>query len=110
MKQITITDSLGNKYKLEYNRKSVEILEKQGFSIDKIADKPVTMLPILFHGAFLMHHKKVSTELVEQLLSNIKDKSDLINTLAKMYNEPIEAMLDDPDEESEGNVTWEVSK
>ena len=110
MKKITIKDSLGNKYLLEYNRKSVETLERQGFSPQKIADQPMTMLPVLFAGAFLMHNKKTSPKTIEAILEEAPNKSELINTLLNMYNEPISAMLDDPDEDSEGNVTWEASE
>lgn len=109
MKTITLTDGLGNKYTLEYNRKAVEILEKQGFSLSKISEMPMTMLPTLFAGAFLMHHKKTSNETIEKLLEKCPNKDQLINTLVQMYNEPITAMLDDPDDD-EGNVSWEASK
>ena len=36
----------------------------------------------------------------------MKDKMALIERLAEMYNEPIKAMLDEPEE---GNVEWTPS-
>ena len=46
-------------YTLEYTRKSIELMERRGFKISDIQDKPVTTLTALFAGAFLAHHKFV---------------------------------------------------
>ena len=40
-------------YCLEFTRKSVEMMEKQGFVAGDITDKPMTTLPALFAGAFV---------------------------------------------------------
>ena len=42
----------GKEYTLEYTRKSIEIMERQGFVIGDIVDKPMLTLPALFAGAF----------------------------------------------------------
>ena len=107
MKTIKITDSLGNKYILEYNRRAVEILEKSGFSIEKIHEMPATMLPALFAGAFIMHNKKMSQETIDSLFASLPDKVKLSSTLVGMYNETVSVLLDDP-EDTEGNATWEI--
>ena len=41
----------GTDYTLEYTRASVAALEKQGFNIGDISDKPLTTLPALFAKA-----------------------------------------------------------
>ena len=33
-------------YTLEYNRTSIAFIEKQGFSISELSDKPMVMLPL----------------------------------------------------------------
>lgn len=95
-------------YVLEYTRKSVEIMEKKGFVASDIDTKPVTVLPALFAGAFLANHRFVKQEVIDDIYSKMTNKSELIGKLAEMYNEPIMALVDEP-EESAGNVDWTAS-
>ena len=95
-------------YCLEYTRKSIEIMERQGFKAADITEKPMLTLPALFAGAFLANHRYVKSEVIDEIFSKMPDKSELIGKLAEMYNEPIEALLKDP-AESEGNVNWTTS-
>lgn len=97
-----------SEYTLEFTRKSIEILEKRGFKITDIQDKPVSTLPMLFAGAFIAHHKFAKPEVIEEIFSKLKNKEELLGKLAEMYNEPILAMMDEP-EESEGNLDWGTS-
>lgn len=103
-KQLNVTYQ-GNVYCLEYTRRSVEQMEKSGFVASDIKDKPMTTLPALFAGAFLAHHRLVKPEVVDAIYKTLRNKQDLIGKLAEMYNEPIMALLDEP-EESEGNADW----
>ena len=98
----------GKEYTLEYTRKSVAELERKGFVVTDIETKPVTVLPALFAGAFLANHRFVKQEVIDEIFSKIKNKSELIGKLAEMYNEPIAALIDEP-EESAGNVDWTAS-
>jgi len=98
----------GKEYTLEFTRKSIETMERQGFIASDIADKPMTTLPALFAGAFLAHHRYVKKELVDEIYSKMTNKQDLLSKLAEMYNEPIQALMDEP-EDAEGNVKWEAS-
>ena len=95
-------------YVLEYTRKSVETLEKKGFVASDIETKPMTVLPALFAGAFLANHKYVKPEVIEEIYSKLTSKQELIGKLAEMYNEPIMALVDEP-QESEGNLDWTAS-
>lgn len=98
----------GVDYTLEFTRASVVTLEKQGFNIGDISDKPLTTLPTLFAGAFLAHHRFVKRDVIDRIYAKMTNKMDLVMRLAEMYNEPIEALVDEP-EESEGNLTWGAS-
>lgn len=98
----------GNKYILEFTRKSVEQMEKSGFVVSDITTKPMTVLPALFAGAFLAHHRFVKPTVIDAIFSKLTNKEDLIGKLAEMYNEPIMALMDEP-EEAEGNVDWTAS-
>lgn len=98
----------GKEYRLEFTRKSIEIMERQGFVASDIVEKPMSTLPALFAGAFLANHRYVKKEIIDEIFSKMKNKQELISKLAEMYNEPILALVDEP-EEAEGNITWEAS-
>lgn len=105
-KSITITDKKSGKvYTLEYNRKAIEIMERQGFVASEVVDKPATMLPLLFRGAFQMHHPGVRREVVDALYDAIPNKSLLIEKLSEMLSESMQALVSD-NEEDMGNVEW----
>lgn len=92
-------------YTLEYTRKSIEIMERQGLKISELSDKPMTTLPQLFAGAFLAHHKFEKREVIDEIYSKMSNRDELLHTLIEMYNEPINKLMDEPDE-NEGNVKW----
>lgn len=98
----------GNEYTLEFTRKSIERLERQGFVASEITEKPMLTLPALFAGAFLAHHRYLKREIVDKIFDKFTNKQELIGKLAEMYNEPILALMDEP-EESEGNIQWGAS-
>lgn len=106
-KTITI-EFEGTEYTLEFTRKSIETMEKQGFVVSEIADKPMSTLPTLFAGAFLAHHRFVKKEVIDSIFARLTNKTEFVQKLAEMYNEPLEALMEEP-EESEGNLTWGAS-
>lgn len=108
-KSITITDkNTGRIYTLEFNRKAIETMERQGFVVSEISDKPMTVLPALFRGAFLMHHPSVRRDVVDALFARLSDRTGLIEKLAEMYNEPILELIGE-NENDEGNAEWGAS-
>lgn len=92
-------------YTLEFNRRTVAEMEKKGFIASDITDKPMTTLPALFAGAFLAHHRFVKEDVINNIYTKLTKKEDLIGKLAEMYNEPIMALVEEP-EEDKGNVNW----
>ena len=92
-------------YTLEYTRRTVAEMEKNGFIASDITDKPMTTLPALFAGAFLAHHRFVKEDVINNIYTKLTKKEDLIGKLAEMYNEPIMALVEEP-EEDKGNVNW----
>lgn len=106
-KQIIFTFE-GKDYTLEFTRRSVKRMEDAGFVADQIGEKPMTMLPTLFAGAFLAHHPFVKQEVIDRIYAAMPNKSELVGKLADMYNEPIAALMDDPEESSE-KVDWVAS-
>jgi DNA-binding IclR family transcriptional regulator len=98
----------GTAYTLEYTRRTVEQMEREGFVADDLKTKPLTMLPTLFAGAFKANHRYVKREVIDEIYSKMTNKADLIGKLAEMYNEPIMALIDEPEESAE-NLTWTQS-
>lgn len=103
-----ILNHKGEKYILEFNRKTVRAMENFGFVASDIGEKPMSTLPALFAGAFQMHHRSLDKRVIDDMLYNITNKDEFISRLAEMYNEPLIDLVDEP-EESEGNITWEAS-
>lgn len=105
----TITFTYKDKdYTLEFTRKTVRQMEEAGFIAKDIDIRPMTLLPQLFAGSFLAHHRYVKQELIDEIYAKLPDKSGLIDKLAEMYNYPISTLMDEP-EENEGNVEWNPS-
>ena len=109
-KQVTIHDpTSGVTYTLEYTRKTVEIMERQGFVADDVVKKPMTLLPTLFAGAFLAHHRFVKRDVIDNLYARLTHKDELISHLVEMYNDPLVTLLEDPEQEDgEGNLSWKA--
>lgn len=95
-------------YVLEFTRKTVQQMERQGFVAADIETKPMNTLPQLFAGAFLAHHRFVKRDMIDEIYTKLGNKAELVGKLAEMYSEPINALLDDPDDKA-GNVDWTAS-
>lgn len=95
-------------YTLEYDRMSVKILEKNGFSIEEFLAKPISNIEMVFAGAFLKNHRKGKQDLIEEIFSKCKDKDKLIATLTQMIQETYDSILEEPNDDDEGNASWEV--
>ena len=96
-KQLSFTYE-DKEYCLEFTRKSVEQMEKSGFKASDINDKPMTVLPALFAGSFLANHRFTKQEVIDKIFAKLTNKGELISKLAEMYNEPIMALVDEPEE------------
>lgn len=92
-------------YTLEYSRQSVKIMEGQGFVLDEITSKPMTMIPMLFSGAFIKNHRGMKRNLIDEIFESISNKGDLIAALAEMYAETL-SFLTEGNSSDEGNVVW----
>lgn len=95
-------------YTLEFSRNTVRQMERGGFRFDKISEEPATYIPMLFEGAFLLHHKRVKSEKISEIFKNIQAKDELIPKLATMYQEALSTLMEDPEDDAK-KVTWEAS-
>lgn len=109
-KKITVPYK-GKTYTLEYTRKTVSMMEKQGFKIHELADMPASMVPLLFHGAFLANHPNVKGETKEAIFSGLRQRSELVKVLVEMYVAAYDTLFDSEDEgEDEGNPGWGMTE
>ena len=99
----------GKEYTLEYTRASVQQMEREGFVANDIVAKPMLTLPKLFAGAFKAHHRfDAKQKDIDEIFELFGNKQALIEKLAEMYAEPMEALLDN--DIDEGNViAWEAN-
>ncbi len=95
-------------YTLEFTRRTVTEMEKKGFIASDVETKPMSTLPAMFEGAFLAHHRFVKKNVIDEIFAKLTNKEELIGKLAEMYNEPIMALIEEP-EADEGNVGWTAS-
>lgn len=104
----TITFEYDDKeYTLEFTKRSVKEMEKEGFNPQLIDTKPMTLLPELFAGAFKANHRFVKRALIDEIYDALPDKETLIGNLAEMYNEPLEGLMSEPEDEKK--VAWKAS-
>lgn len=99
----------GAKYTLSFSRRTVQTLSRNGFKIEMITEQPAIGIPMLFRGAFMVHHRMIKEELTDRIWEKLTNKSDLIGKLTEMYIDPINTLLEDPDEADEKKVGWEVN-
>ena len=106
MSKITLTHN-DKEYTLEYSRQSVKTMEQQGFVLDEISSKPMTMIPLMFQGAFIKNHKGIKRNLMDDIYKGIPNRSELLEALMEMYADTLSTLMDDSPEDS-GNVTWSL--
>lgn len=109
-KRITLKDANGTDYVLEFNRKTVESMERNGFVLD--TDRPNSMIDQLFRGAFQMHHKGIDQNRIREIWKQQRQKDELLTALVQIYMEPLENLMADPegdsDDENPSTPTWKM--
>ena len=96
-----------DEYILEYNRQSVKTMESQGFVLEELTAKPMTMIPLLFNGAFIKNHRGIKRNLMDEIFEEIGDKTALMEALMEMYADTLSTLTEGS---GEGNATWAMVK
>ena len=100
-KPMIITDpENGKEYTLEFSRKSVAKTEQAGLDINKMDSQSMTMIPLMFWGAFLMHHPYMTREQTDKILFDGLGglNEDELEYLGKLYAAPFESLIASEDE------------
>lgn len=94
-------------YQLEFTRKSVQTMESRGFVLENLSKTPVTLYYELFKGAFLAHHKFLSSSLIDDIYEATTSKAKLHERLLDMYTSTLTSLLGDgEDEEGENSENF----
>lgn len=101
VKPMVITDpEEGKEYILEFSRKSVVKTEQAGLDINKLESASMTMIPLLFWGAFLMHQPYITKEQTDKILfdglGGLNDSE--MAYLGKLYAAPFQSLVASEDE------------
>ena len=101
MKPMIIEDpETGKEYTLEYSRKTVSRAEQAGLDIQSIESKSMTMIPLLFWSAFLMHHPHMTREQTDKILfeglGGLGEEE--MAYLGKLYSAPFQTLIAGSDE------------
>ena len=90
-------------YTLEYTRTAISSMERSGFVGAEAETKPATMIPLLFSGAFQVHHPSMRQSLIDEIYDSMGNKDGLVTALSEMYEETMETLVSD----GEKNTKWE---
>ena len=104
LKPMVITDpDNGREYTLEFSRKSVAKAEQAGLEVNRLESASMTMIPILFWGAFLMHHPQMTREQTDKILFDGLGglNATEMEYLGRLYAEPFQTLISA--EGAEGN-------
>lgn len=103
VKPMVITDpESGKEYMLEFSRRTVVKTEQAGFDVNSLESKSMTMIPLLFWGAFLMHHPHMTKEQTDAILfdglGGLNDEE--MGYLGKLYAAPFQSLIASEDKEA----------
>lgn len=103
LKPMVITDpEEGREYTLEYSRKTVAKTEQAGLDVNRLESQSMTMIPLLFWGAFLMHHPYMTREQTDKILFDGLGglNEDEMAYLGKLYAAPFQTLISSEDSEN----------
>lgn len=85
----------GREYTLEYSRRTVAKTEQAGFDIQELDSKSMTMVPLMFWGAFLMHHPGMTREQADKILFDGLGglQEEELKRLGELYAAPFQTLV-----------------
>lgn len=92
----------GREYTLEFSRKTVAKTEDAGLDVNRLDAASMTMIPIMFWGAFLMHHPHMTREQTDKILFDGLGglKAEELEHLGKLYAAPFRTLIVNEDAEN----------
>jgi hypothetical protein len=104
-KRLILTDKEGNKYTLEFNRITIDRMQRNGFVLD--TDRLYMSAKDLITGAFRMHHRGMEWDKIEKVWTVQSHRDELLKKLVEMFYQPtIDLMGSEEQDGEEENPTW----
>ena len=97
-------DYQGTHYELGFSRRTARDLEQAGFNIYELDSKPLTRIPQLWDGAFLLYHRRTPTETRSEIYHKMSKKDELIQRLGECYMDAVATLIDE--EATEDFIEW----
>ena len=92
---IRVTDNeTGREYILDFTRETCKMAEARGFDWDELTNKPVTLIPIIFHTAFLRYEPRMSiikTDRILEDMGGIQPKQ--VHRLKQLYEQAMSTLV-----------------
>ena len=103
LRPMVISDpDMGKEYTLEFSRKTVAKAEQAGLDVNQLEAKSMTMIPLLFWGAFLMHHPNMTKDQTDKIyfdgLGGMHEEE--MAYLGKLYAAPFQTLIASEDNEN----------
>lgn len=104
-KKLILTDKEGCKYTLEFNRLTIDRMQRNGFVLD--TERLYMSAKDLITGAFRMHHRGMEWNEIEKVWKAQSHRDELLKKLVEMFYEPTIDLMGGEDAEGDGeNPTW----
>lgn len=110
-------DFEGREFTLDFTRKTVARTERAGLNVNAMESQPMNMIYLMFWGAFLSHHPRMTQEQTDKILdeqfggieglSGIKNENgeSMIEHLGKLYAATFSTLAPDEEEANPPKVT-----
>ena len=106
-KSVVLTDAEGNEYTLQFNRKVVKQMQRNGFVLD--FDRLYMCATDLIAGAFRMHHPWLKADDCEEIFRHQNNRGELLGILANMFSAPALDLMGEDANEGDANPTFKVN-
>lgn len=104
-KRLILTDKEGNKYTLEFNRITIDRMQRNGFVID--TERLYMSAKDLITGAFHMHHRGMEWDKIEKVWKAQSHRDELLKKLVELFYQPtIDLMGTEEQATEDENPTW----
>ncbi len=107
-RQLSLHDAECKSYTLQFNRKTVLTMQRNGFVLD--LDRLYMCARDLIQGAFRMHHAWMKWDEIEKVWTFQNKRGDLLGMLANMFSQPAIDLMGDAaeDEDDKQDPTFEI--
>ena len=90
-----VTDNeTGREYILDFTRETVKMAESRGFDWDDVPAKPMTLIPIVWHTAFLRYEPRMSVIKTDKILDDMGGiQPKQLQRLRQLYDQAMSSLV-----------------